>query len=225
MSNVILHNVKKVYKNGQEEVVALKGISLEIEKGSMVALMGPSGSGKSTLLHIIGGVDFPTEGKVLVDGQEINKFDDKTLSKFRNQNVGFVFQFHYLLPEFTALENVMLPIQIKGEKNPEKKAEEILTKLNLLHRKNHKPAQLSGGEQQRVAIARAIANNPSLLIADEPTGNLDSQNAKNVIILLKELNEKNKMTIIIATHDVEIAKYCQYIYFIRDGMLVNVEKV
>ncbi|MGB9766500.1 MAG: ABC transporter ATP-binding protein [Sulfurihydrogenibium sp.] len=225
MSNVILQNVKKVYKNGQEEVVALKGISLEIEKGSMVALMGPSGSGKSTLLHIIGGVDFPTEGKVLIDGQEINKFDDKTLSKFRNQNVGFVFQFHYLLPEFTALENVMLPIQIKGEKNPEKKAEEILTKLNLLHRKNHKPAQLSGGEQQRVAIARAIANNPSLLIADEPTGNLDSQNAKNVIILLKELNEKNKMTIIIATHDVEIAKYCQYIYFIRDGMLVNVEKV
>jgi putative ABC transport system ATP-binding protein/lipoprotein-releasing system ATP-binding protein len=225
MSNVILQNVKKVYKNGQEEVVALKGISLEIEKGSMVALMGPSGSGKSTLLHIIGGVDFPTEGKVLIDGQEINKFDDKTLSKFRNQNVGFVFQFHYLLPEFTALENVMLPIQIKGEKNPEKKAEEILTKLNLLHRKNHKPAQLSGGEQQRVAIARAIANNPSLLIADEPTGNLDSQNAENVIILLKELNEKNKMTIIIATHDVEIAKYCQYIYFIRDGMLVNVEKV
>ncbi|PMP77995.1 MAG: lipoprotein-releasing system ATP-binding protein LolD [Sulfurihydrogenibium sp.] len=225
MSNVILQNVKKVYKNGQEEVVALKGISLEIEKGSMVALMGPSGSGKSTLLHIIGGVDFPTEGKVLIDDQEINKFDDKTLSKFRNHNIGFVFQFHYLLPEFTALENVMLPIQIKGEKNPEKKAEEILTKLNLLHRKNHKPAQLSGGEQQRVAIARAIANNPSLLIADEPTGNLDSQNAKNVIILLKELNEKNKMTIIIATHDVEIAKYCQYIYFIRDGMLVNVEKV
>lgn len=225
MISVILENVKKVYKNADEEVWALKGINITIEKGQMVAVMGPSGSGKSTLLHIMGGIDFPTEGKVLINGIQINNLDDKTLSKFRNENIGFVFQFHYLLPEFTALENVMLPLEIKGEKNPDKKAREILEKLNLSHRINHKPSELSGGEQQRVAIARAIANQPSLLIADEPTGNLDSQNAKNVIMILKELNEKKGMTIIIATHDVEIAKYCQYIYYMKDGILIDVEKV
>jgi putative ABC transport system ATP-binding protein/lipoprotein-releasing system ATP-binding protein len=224
MSDVILENVKKVYKNSDEEVWALKGIDLQIEKGQMVAIMGPSGSGKSTLLHIIGGIDSPTEGRVIINGENINKLSDKALSKFRNENIGFVFQFHYLLSEFTALENVMLPMEIKGEKNPEKKAKEILEKMNLTHRLHHKPPQLSGGEQQRVAIARAVANEPSLLIADEPTGNLDSQNAKNVILLLKELNEKNGMTIIIATHDIEIAKYCHYIYHMKDGILNNVEK-
>ncbi|WP_028950337.1 ABC transporter ATP-binding protein [Sulfurihydrogenibium subterraneum] len=225
MSSVLLENVKKVYKNAQEEVWALKGISLKVENGQMIAVMGPSGSGKSTLLHIIGGIDYPTEGKVLINGLQINNLNDKQLSKFRNENIGFVFQFHYLLPEFTALENVMIPMEIKGEKNVKEKAIEILTKFNLQHRLNHKPPQLSGGEQQRVAIARAVANQPSLLIADEPTGNLDSQNAKNVIMLFKELNEKKGMTIIIATHDIEIAKYCKYIYYMKDGMLVNIEKV
>ena len=224
MSSVLLENVKKVYKNAQEEVWALKGINLEIEKGQMIAVMGPSGSGKSTLLHIIGGIDYPTEGKVLINGLQINNLNDKQLSKFRNENIGFVFQFHYLLPEFTALENVMIPMEIKGEKNVKEKAIDILTKFNLQHRLNHKPPQLSGGEQQRVAIARAVANQPSLLIADEPTGNLDSQNAKNVIMLFKELNEKKGMTIIIATHDIEIAKYCKYIYYMKDGMLADIEK-
>lgn len=224
MSSVLLENVKKVYKNAQEEVWALKGINLEIEKGQMIAVMGPSGSGKSTLLHIIGGIDYPTEGRVLINGQQINNLNDKQLSKFRNENIGFVFQFHYLLPEFTALENVMIPMEIKGEKNVKEKAIDILTKFNLQHRLNHKPPQLSGGEQQRVAIARAVANQPSLLIADEPTGNLDSQNAKNVIMLFKELNEKKGMTIIIATHDIEIAKYCKYIYYMKDGMLADIEK-
>lgn len=225
MSSVLLENVKKVYRNGQEEVWALKGISLKIEKGQMVAVMGPSGSGKSTLLHIMGGIDYPTEGKVVINGLQIDSLNDKQLSKFRSENIGFVFQFHYLLPEFTALENVMIPIQIKGEKNPKEKASDILKKFNLQHRLNHKPSQMSGGEQQRVAIARAVANDPSLLIADEPTGNLDSQNAKNVIMLFKHLNESKGMTIIIATHDIEIAKYCKYIYYMRDGMLVDIEKV
>lgn len=225
MSSVILENIKKVYKNGFDEVWALKGISFKVEKGDMIAIMGPSGSGKSTLLHIMGGIDNPTEGKVIINGKEINNLDDKTLSKFRNENIGFVFQFHYLLGEFTALENVMLPLQIKGEKNPEEKAKDILNKFNLGHRLHHKPSQLSGGQQQRVAVARAIVNQPSILIADEPTGNLDSQNAKNVIMMLKELNEKKGMTIIIATHDIEIAKYCKYIYHMKDGILVNVEKI
>jgi putative ABC transport system ATP-binding protein/lipoprotein-releasing system ATP-binding protein len=218
-------NIKKIYQTNGDRVLALKGISLNIEKGLMVAVMGPSGSGKSTLLHILGGIDYPTEGKVEIDSVDITNLKDKQLAEFRNKNIGFVFQFHYLLPEFTALENVSLPAYLAGDKNAESKAIDILTKLNLKDRINHKPSQLSGGEQQRVAIARAIINNPKVLIADEPTGNLDSQNAKNVIMLIKELNESLDMTVIIATHDIEIAKYCNYIYHIKDGMIERIEKI
>lgn len=223
--SVITKSIKKVYKTeGNSDTIALKGVDLQIEKGDMVAIMGPSGSGKSTLLHIIGGIDIATSGEVLIEGTDIYKLEDKELSRFRNENIGFVFQFHYLLSEFTALENVAIPLQIKGDKDAIKKATDILEKLGLGHRLNHKPPMLSGGEQQRVAIARAIVNNPKILIADEPTGNLDSENAKNVINLIKDISEKNLMTVIIATHDIEIAKYCRYIYYLKDGIIVNVEK-
>lgn len=217
--------LKKVYKTDGETVVALKGIDLEIKKGDMVAIMGPSGSGKSTLLHLIGGIDYPTEGDIFIDGENINKFDDERLSKFRNENIGFVFQFHYLLPEFTAFENVAIPLQVANKKNFKEKVIETLTLLGLKDRINHLPSELSGGEQQRVAIGRAIINNPKILIADEPTGNLDSENAKNVIMLFKKLNKEYDMTVIIATHDIEIAKYCNYIYFLKDGLIEKIEKV
>ncbi|MEZ0322702.1 MAG: ABC transporter ATP-binding protein [Hydrogenothermaceae bacterium] len=223
--SVIAKSIKKIYyTDSNTSTVALRGIDLQINKGEMVAIMGPSGSGKSTLLHILGGIDIPTSGEVLIEETDIYKLPDKQLSKFRNENIGFVFQFHYLLSEFTALDNVALPLQIKGDKEATQKAKDILEKVGLGDRLNHKPSMLSGGEQQRVAIARAVVNNPKILIADEPTGNLDSENAKNVINLIKDLSEKNLMTVIIATHDIEIAKYCRYIYYLKDGIIVNVEK-
>ena len=194
-------NLKKIYKFEGAEIEALKGIDLTIEEGDMVALMGPSGSGKSTLLHLIGGIDIPTEGKVYIKGEDIFSLNEKKLAVFRNNNIGFVFQFHYLLPEFTALENVMIPLQIYNKRDVEKKAKDLLDKLGLSHRIFHKPSQMSGGEQQRVAIARAIVNQPSILIADEPTGNLDSKNTETVMNILKDMNDNNNVTMIIATHD------------------------
>ena len=210
--------VKRYFLEGTY-IEALRGINLIVEKGEMVALMGPSGSGKSTLLHILGGIDIPTEGKVFIKDQDIFSLSEKKLAKFRNMNIGFVFQFHYLLPEFTALENVMIPVQIYNKKGAREKAEKILVRLGLKDRLNHKPSQMSGGEQQRVAIARAIVNDPSVLLADEPTGNLDTLNTQIVIELLKELNRKNNMTMVIATHDREVAEYCDRIIFLRDGKL------
>ncbi len=210
--------VKRYFLEGTY-IEAITDINLNVKKGEMVALMGPSGSGKSTLLHILGGIDIPTEGKVFIKDQDIFSLSEKKLAKFRNVNIGFVFQFHYLLPEFTALENVMIPVQIYNKKGAKEKAEKILTRLGLEDRLNHKPSQMSGGEQQRVAIARAIVNNPSVLLADEPTGNLDTHNTQIVMELLKELNKKNNVTMVIATHDEEVAKYCDRIIFLRDGRL------
>lgn len=227
MSNFIIRaqNLGKVYKNQVgSDTVALKSINLEIERGSMVAVMGPSGSGKSTLLHLLGGIDIPSTGKVLIEGKDIYKLDDRELSKFRNTNIGFVFQFHYLLSEFSALENVAMPLLIRKEKDAMKISRDILDRLGLGDRLSYKPAMLSGGQQQRVAIARAIVSNPKILIADEPTGNLDSENAKNVINMIKDISESTGMTVIIATHDVEIARYCRYIYYLRDGQLTDIEK-
>jgi len=217
-------NLIKIYDTLTDRVIALNGISLEISKGDMVAVMGPSGSGKSTLLHILGGIDKPTRGKVYVNRTDINALSDKELALFRNKNIGFVFQFHYLLPEFTALENVLIPVEIyQRRKSKKEKAIEILERLNLSHRLNHKPSELSGGEQQRVAIARAIINNPSVVLADEPTGNLDSKNTKNVMNILKELNENNSTTVIIATHDRSVAEYCRYILHMEDGRIIDKE--
>ncbi len=220
MSSIIkTENLRKKYLLEGVYIEALKGITLNIHKGEMVALMGPSGSGKSTLLHILGGIDIPTEGKVFIMEQDIFSLSEKKLARFRNVNIGFVFQFHYLLPEFTALENVMIPIQIYNKKGAREKAENILIRLGLKDRLNHKPSQMSGGEQQRVAIARAVVNNPSVLLADEPTGNLDTANTQTVMELLKELNRKNNVTMVIATHDREVAEYCDRIIFLRDGVL------
>ena len=214
-------NLKKVYKLENEVVEALKGISFSLRRGEMIALMGPSGSGKSTLLHLLGGIDKPTEGKVLINGKDIFALDEKKLAVFRNRHIGFVFQFHYLLPEFSVLENVMLPMQIYS-RGGEDRAKEILRLLGLEHRLNHKPAQISGGEQQRVAIARAVINEPDIILADEPTGNLDSKNAHRVMEIFTEMNHKKNVSIVIATHDREIAEYCSKIVYLKDG---NIEDV
>jgi len=216
--------LRKVYKTEYEEVEALKGVDLDIKRGEIVAVMGPSGSGKSTLLHLLGGIDSPTAGKVYIDGKDIFKMKDTALARFRNKNIGFVFQFHYLLPEFTALENVLIPSQFykyKREEESRERAVRLLRELNLGHRLEHRPSQLSGGEQQRVSIARAIINEPLIVIADEPTGNLDTGNARVVMEIFKRLNEKNGVSIIIATHDELVASYCSRIIKMKDGMIVS----
>jgi len=217
-------NLRKVYKTEYEEIEALKGVNLKIKKAEMVAVMGPSGSGKSTLLHLLGGIDKPTEGRVYIDGKDIFKMKDEELARFRNRNIGFVFQFHYLLPEFTALENVLIPAQFykyKRDEEIKERAIQLLKELNLGHRLDHRPSQLSGGEQQRVSIARAIINEPLIVIADEPTGNLDTGNAKIVMEIFKRLNEKKGVSIIIATHDELVASYCSRIIRMKDGVVLD----
>ncbi len=217
-------NLHKIYHTKTDKVHALKGISINIKKGDMVAVMGPSGSGKSTFLHLLGGLDKPSEGRVYIDNQDINSLDDNQLAKFRNEKIGFVFQFHYLLPELSTLENVLIPARLyRKTKDDYKKAVNLLEDLGLKDRINHLPSELSGGEQQRVAIARAIINAPDVVIADEPTGNLDSDNTKKVMNILKQLNENNNTTIVLATHDKEVAKYCRYILYMKDGKIVDKE--
>ncbi|HIE59807.1 MAG TPA: ABC transporter ATP-binding protein [Persephonella sp.] len=225
MSDIVLkaENIKKTFSNKKEKVKALKGINFSLNKGQMIAIMGPSGSGKSTFLHILGTIDTPTEGKVYINNEDVFSLNEKRLAKLRNKEIGFVFQFHHLLPEFTALENVALAYLIynKSKKEAFEKAKEILVNLGLKDRLNHKPSELSGGQQQRVAIARAIINKPSIIIADEPTGNLDTKNSKKVMEIFKHLNEKYNVSIVIATHDVNIAKYCQSIYYMEDGLIFS----
>lgn len=215
-------NIKKNY--GDLEV--LKGISLNIAEGEIVSIVGESGAGKSTLLHILGTLDKPSnphESELKIDGQEILSLKDKQLSKYRNQNIGFIFQFHQLLPEFTALENVMIPGMIANRPNSEleKEAQEYLDFLNLSHRINHKPSELSGGEQQRVSIARALINNPKVILADEPSGNLDSKNAEDLHNLFFELRKKYNKTFVIVTHNRELAQMSDRIIAMKDGYLVE----
>ncbi|MBP9855234.1 MAG: ABC transporter ATP-binding protein [Candidatus Omnitrophica bacterium] len=214
--------IRKEYKQAKETLEVLKGVDIQISAGEIVAIVGPSGAGKSTLLHIIGGLDTPTSGTVLLDGENIYRLKDEFRAKMRNDKIGFVFQFYHLLPEFNALENVMLPAFIQGTaKNNEVKerATAILTQLGLQNRLKHKPNQLSGGEQQRVAIARALINKPKIILTDEPTGNLDSASGKEIISLLIQLNETNKQTILIVTHDENIAKQCHRTIYMRDGLI------
>lgn len=213
-----LINIEKSYGNLQ----VLKGINLEISEGEVVAICGASGAGKSTLLHIMGTLDKPDKGEVFFDNTSVFAFNDQELSLFRNQNIGFVFQFHHLLPEFTAVENVALPAMIAGvsKKNALKKAQEMLLIMKLPERFLHKPAQLSGGEQQRVAVARALINNPKIILADEPSGNLDTENAANLHQLFFDLRDRFNKTFVIVTHNEELAKLSDRKIVMNDGKIV-----
>ncbi|MEX0616931.1 MAG: ABC transporter ATP-binding protein [Candidatus Woykebacteria bacterium] len=224
MSENILE-VKEIYKYYEKdkpnEIRALQGINLNIEKGDFIAIIGPSGSGKSTLMHILGALDKPSSGEVHLDGEDISKKKLSGLFKIRGQKLGFVFQGYNLIPTLTALENVMLAVEYSGKKvNAKKAAEEALSMVGLAERLDHKPTKLSGGEKQRVAIARALVNKPAIVLADEPTGELDTKNSQDVIDLLKNLNEKEGQTFVIVTHNPEIAKQCKKIIELRDGKLV-----
>lgn len=218
-----LQNIVKIYNRGKEnELSVLKNINFSVGRGEFVSIMGPSGSGKTTLLDIAGCLMKPTEGRVFVDGTEINGLSDEEIAKIRGEKLGFVFQQYNLIPSYTALENVALSLRINGKnkRDAETRAEKLLGLVGLEQRLNHKPSQLSGGEQQRVAIARALANDPSILLADEPTGNLDTKTGEKIIRLLEELNRKG-YTIVIITHDQRIARFAKKIIRLKDGKIVS----
>ncbi|MDP4239391.1 MAG: ABC transporter ATP-binding protein, partial [Bacteroidota bacterium] len=204
-----------------DELEVLKGVELEIKKGEIVSIVGPSGAGKTTLLQILGTLDKPNAGEILVDGVDFSKLGEKELAAFRNKHIGFIFQFHQLLPEFTALENVMIPALIarKDPKKTAQKAKQLLAYLQLSDRMEHKPNELSGGEKQRVAVARALINDPALILADEPSGSLDSKNKEELHRLLFDLRDKFGLTIVIVTHDKELAALSDRVIQMRDGLI------
>lgn len=215
-----LKNVSKIYPMGTTEVFALDKITLKIKKGEFLALFGPSGSGKSTLMHIIGCLDLPTKGKVFLEGKDISKFSESELATIRGETIGFVFQTFNLLATLTVLENIELPLTFQGEEIYERREEamKMIKLVGLEHRINHNPTELSGGEQQRVAIARALVTDPKIVLADEPTGNLDSKTGKKIIENLKEINKKGK-TVLVVTHDPSLASYADRIIHLKDGKI------
>lgn len=215
---VKLQGVWKIFPDGTK---ALKGIDLSIKEGEFVGLMGPSGSGKSTLLHIIGGLEKPTEGSVEVMGVRIDELSENQLALFRKGRIAYVFQFYYLLEDFSVLENLTLIGRLVGKENPEEEAIEILSMLRLSHRINHKPSQLSGGEQQRVAIGRAIISGAKLILADEPTGNVDWEEGKKIFKLFKEMNESKRITFVVATHNPELRGFFDRTVLLKDGKIVG----
>ena len=215
-------NVNKVYSNGLH---ALKNVSLEIKQGEFVAIVGPSGSGKSTLLHLLGGVDKPSSGEVIIKGESIYKLREKELSILRRRKLGFVFQFFNLIPVLTAEENIEMPVLLDNGKIDKNYMNELLKLLGLEERRNHHPSELSGGQQQRVSIGRALANKPSIILADEPTGNLDSKNSKEVLELLKYCAKKYNQTLILITHDINIAKSADRVITIEDGQITTDEVI
>lgn len=223
MSLIQTKKMTKIFRNGEQVLTALDQIDLEIEKGEIVALTGPSGSGKTTLMHLLGCLDIPSSGQFFLDGQEVSSFSSKQLACVRNQKIGFVFQNFHLLNDLNAVENVVLPQLYGGiaEKAAKKKAKELLDIVGLGHRLNHYPHQLSGGQKQRMAIARALAMDPPILLADEPTGNLDSENAHRIINLFFEINQLKQMTIILVTHEKYIAENAKRCITIGDGRIVT----
>ena len=220
-----VENLTKVYGSGNNEVRALDGVSFSVEKGQFVAIIGPSGSGKSTLLHILGGVDAPTGGKVYMDGQDVYAKNEEQLAIFRRRQVGLIYQFYNLIPVLNVVENMTLPVLMDGRKVNEQRLNELLETLSLTDRKNNLPNQLSGGQQQRVSIGRALMNSPAVVLADEPTGNLDSKNSQEIVELLKLSNKKYGQTLIVITHDESIALQADRIIAIEDGRIVRDEKL
>lgn len=220
-----INNVFKLYQMGREKVAALNGVNAAIGKGEFVAIVGPSGSGKSTLMHLIGGLDRPTQGQIIVDSEDISRLKDADMARYRNKKIGFVFQSFNLEPSYTALENVMMPLMFSGvpEKKRRELAEQALALVGLDKRGRHKPTELSGGERQRVSLARAIVNNPGILLADEPTGNLDSKTGREIMTLLRSFAKDKGYTVVMVTHNPDDAKAADRAIRIRDGMIEGVE--
>lgn len=216
-----VRSISKTYGNGETSVRALKKVSFSVPKGEYVAIVGESGSGKSTLLNMIGALDNPTSGKVMIDGKDIFSMNERKLTVFRRRNIGFIFQAFNLVPELTVEQNIIFPMLLDYQKPDKKYLEELLTVLNLKERRNHLPSQLSGGQQQRVAIGRALITRPALILADEPTGNLDTQNTSEVIALLKEASKKYEQTIVMITHSRSIAQTADRILQVSDGVLTD----
>jgi putative ABC transport system ATP-binding protein len=218
-------NLTKIYGKGDNEVRALDGVSFSVEKGEFIAIVGPSGSGKSTLLHILGGVDRPTSGKVYMDGQDVYAQNEEQLAIFRRRQVGLIYQFYNLIPVLNVTENITLPVLMDGRKVNEERFNELISTLKLNGRENYLPNQLSGGQQQRVSIGRALMNAPAVVLADEPTGNLDSKNSQEIVELLKLSNKKYNQTIIVITHDENIALQAERIIAIEDGKITRDEVI
>jgi len=217
-------DVTKTYRMGEVEVAALRGVSLAVQPGELVAVMGPSGSGKSTLMHILAGLDKPTSGDVQVDGESITSMGDTELTKLRRRSIGFVFQFFNLLPMLNAEENVVLPLSIAGEKPDKQWLEELMAKTGLGDRRNHRPSELSGGQQQRVAIARALVSRPAIVFADEPTGNLDSKTSGEILKLMRDSVEELGQTTVMVTHEPRAAAIADRVLFLADGVIVEERK-
>ena len=220
-----VENLTKIYGKGENEVRALDDISFSVNKGEFIAVIGPSGSGKSTLLHILGGVDRPTSGRVLMDGKDVYAQNEEQLAIFRRRQVGLIYQFYNLIPVLNVTENITLPVLMDGQKVNRDRLKELITTLGLTGRENHLPNQLSGGQQQRVSIGRALMNAPAVVLADEPTGNLDSKNSKEIVDLLKISNEKYGQTLIVITHDESIALQADRIISIDDGKITKDEVI
>ena len=218
-----LENIVKIYTLGEVEVAALNGVDCHIKTGEMVSIMGPSGSGKSTLMNLVGCLDRPTSGRYLLDGKDVSRLNDDELAEIRNKKIGFVFQSFNLLPQATAVSNVELPLVYNGARNRHQRALEALELVGMSPRASHRPSEISGGEQQRVAIARALVSNPSLILADEPTGNLDTQTSQGIMLLLQRLNNQG-ITIVLVTHEEDIAAYTQRTIYLRDGKIVSEKK-
>ena len=216
-------NLSKTYGTGETQVKALDNVSLSVESGEFVAIIGPSGSGKSTLLHILGGVDVPTSGSVVINGVDISNLDETALAIFRRRQIGLIYQFYNLIPILTVKENLTLPLLLDGRKPDERVVDDLLKTLGLTERVNHLPNQLSGGQQQRVSIGRALINNPALMLADEPTGNLDSENSREIVSLLRKFNKEINQTVIIITHDERIAMSADRVISIEDGKITRDE--